>query len=313
MLDTRTDLRAMLKDPSLLETRAFVAGEWVSADDGRTFEVRNPARGDVIAEVADLTRAETARAIAAAELAQKEWAARTGKERAGVLRKWYELMVANADDLAAILTAEMGKPLAEAKGEILYGAAFVEWFGEEAKRVYGETIPGHLRDKRITVLKQPIGVAASITPWNFPNAMITRKAGPALAAGCAMVLKPASQTPFSAIALAVLAERDPFLEEAARTMGATRLKRLWFVTLPQCRPGLFAGAFFAFNISFDEAVLSLFLRNPNLTTLPVQIYGQLEFSPDPTVAAVSTVMIMITLVLMVLLERLMGLNRFASG
>ncbi|QRN81293.1 MAG: NAD-dependent succinate-semialdehyde dehydrogenase, partial [Nocardiopsis sp. BM-2018] len=185
----------------------FVAGEWVNAADGATFPVMNPARGDVIAEVADLGRAETARAIDAANAAMKDWAARTGKDRAGVLRKWFDLMVANADDLATILTAEMGKPLAEAKGEILYGAAFVEWFGEEAKRIYGETIPGHQPDKRITVLKQPIGVAASITPWNFPNAMIARKVAPALAAGCGFVGRPAAETPLSALAMAVLAER----------------------------------------------------------------------------------------------------------
>ncbi|MCW1930780.1 NAD-dependent succinate-semialdehyde dehydrogenase [Pararhodobacter zhoushanensis] len=207
MLDQPTDLRGLLKDPSLLETRAFVAGAWIDADDGATFDVINPARGDVIARVADLGRAETARAIAAANSAMKDWAARTGKERAAVLRTWYDLMVANADDLGTILTAEMGKPLAEAKGEILYGASFVEWFGEEAKRIYGETIPGHMRDKRITVLKQPIGVCASITPWNFPNAMIARKVAPALAAGCGFVARPAAETPLSALAMAVLAER----------------------------------------------------------------------------------------------------------
>ncbi|PKP73386.1 MAG: succinate-semialdehyde dehydrogenase (NADP(+)) [Alphaproteobacteria bacterium HGW-Alphaproteobacteria-6] len=207
MLDSVTDLRSLLKDPSLLVTRAYVAGQWVAADDGTTFAVSNPARGDVISTVPDLGRAETARAIAAAEAARHDWAARTGKERAGVLRAWYDLMVANADDLAAILTAEMGKPLAEAKGEVLYGAAFVEWFAEEAKRIYGETIPGHQRDKRITVIKQPIGVAASITPWNFPNAMIARKVAPALAAGCGFVARPAAETPLSALAMAVLAER----------------------------------------------------------------------------------------------------------
>ena len=140
-------------------------------------------------------------------MAQKEWAARTGKERAQVLRKWFDLMMANQDDLARILTAEMGKPLAEAKGEIAYGASYIEWFGEEAKRVYGETIPGHMRDKRLTVIKQPIGVVASITPWNFPNAMIARKVAPALAAGCAFVARPAAETPLSALAMAVLAER----------------------------------------------------------------------------------------------------------
>ena len=167
----------------------------------------NPARGDVIANVADLSRAQVADAIAQAEAAQKEWASWTGKERAAVMRRWFDLMMENQDDLGTILTAEQGKPLAEAKGEIAYGAAFIEFFGEEAKRIYGETIPGHQRDKRITVIKQPIGVAASITPWNFPNAMITRKAGPALAAGCAFVARPAAETPLSAIVLAVLAER----------------------------------------------------------------------------------------------------------
>ncbi|MEO1951896.1 NAD-dependent succinate-semialdehyde dehydrogenase [Thioclava sp.] len=207
MLDDKTDLKSILKDPSLLATKAFVAGEWVDADDGTTFDVTNPARGDVICTVPDLGRAETARAIAAAEEAMKDWAARTGKERAQIMRKWYDLMMENQDDLGAILTAEMGKPLAEAKGEIAYGAGFIEWFGEEAKRVYGETIPGHQRDKRITVIKQPIGVAASITPWNFPNAMIARKAGPALAVGCGFVCRPASETPLSALAMAVLGER----------------------------------------------------------------------------------------------------------
>ncbi len=207
MLDDTTDLGALLADPSLLETRAFVAGDWTGADDGTTFEVRNPARGDVIARVPDLGRAEAARAIAAAVVAQRAWAAETAKTRATTLRRWFDLMVANADDLATILTAEMGKPRAEAKGEILYGASFVEWFAEEAKRIYGETIPGHQPDKRITVIRQPIGVAASITPWNFPNAMITRKCGPALAAGCGFVARPASETPLSALALAVLAER----------------------------------------------------------------------------------------------------------
>ncbi len=207
MLDSTTDLPGLLKDPSLLTGKAYVAGDWVDADDGKTFAVKNPARGDVLIEVADLSRAETARAIAAAETAQKEWAKRTAKDRSNLMRAWFDLMVENADDLATILTAEQGKPLAEAKGEILYGASFIEWFAEEARRVYGETIPGHQPDKRLTVIKQPIGVCAAITPWNFPNAMITRKVGPALAAGCAMVVRPPSQTPLSALALAVLAER----------------------------------------------------------------------------------------------------------
>ena len=207
MLDTVTNLGSLLKDSSLLVDKAYVAGAWIAADDGSTFTVVNPARGDVIAELPNLSRVETARAIAAAEVAQKEWAARTGKERSAVLRKWFDLMMANQDDLGTILCAEMGKPLAEAKGEIAYGASFLEWFAEEAKRIYGETIPGHQRDKRLTVIKQPVGVVASITPWNFPNAMITRKCGPALAVGCAFVARPAAETPLSALAMAVLAER----------------------------------------------------------------------------------------------------------
>ena len=207
MLDSVTNLASLLKDPTLLVTKAYVAGEWIDADDGTRFEVTNPARGDVICTLPNLGRAETARAIAAAETAMKEWAARTGKERAAILRKWFDLMMANVDDLGKILTAEMGKPLAEAKGEVAYGASFIEWFAEEAKRVYGETIPGHQRDKRITVIKQPIGVVGSITPWNFPNAMIARKVGPALAAGCGFVARPAAETPLSALAMAVLGER----------------------------------------------------------------------------------------------------------
>ncbi|WP_435660012.1 NAD-dependent succinate-semialdehyde dehydrogenase [Leisingera caerulea] len=205
MLDATTDLKSLLNDPSLLETRAHIGGQFVEGED--TFDVTNPARGDVIAKVADVSRAQVAGAIAQAEAAQKDWAKWTGKERANVLRKWFDLMMENQEDLAVILTAEMGKPLAESRGEVAYGASFVEFFAEEAKRIYGETIPGHQRDKRITVIKQPIGVAASITPWNFPNAMITRKAGPALAAGCSFVARPAAETPLSAIVLAVLAER----------------------------------------------------------------------------------------------------------
>ncbi len=207
MLDAITDLAGRLKDPALLATRAYLGGDWAEAADGKTFAVTNPARGDVIAEVADIGRAQLGPVIAQAEAAQKDWAARTAKERANILRKWFNLMVEHADDLATILTAEQGKPLPEARGEILYGASFVEWFAEEAKRIYGETIPGHMADKRLTVLRQPIGVAAAITPWNFPNAMITRKVAPALAAGCAMIVRPATLTPLSALALGVLADR----------------------------------------------------------------------------------------------------------
>jgi succinate-semialdehyde dehydrogenase/glutarate-semialdehyde dehydrogenase len=196
-----------LKDPSLFRQAALIAGEWIDADLANAIEVNNPATGEIIGLVPKLGAAETRAAIEAARVAQKGWAARTAKDRCGILRKWYELMIENKDDLGRILTLEQGKPLTEATGEIVYGASFVEWFAEEGRRIYGDLIPGHQPDKRIMVMKQPIGVVAAITPWNFPNAMITRKAGPAFAAGCAMVLKPASQTPFSAIAIAILAER----------------------------------------------------------------------------------------------------------
>ncbi|MCT7667257.1 NADP-dependent succinate-semialdehyde dehydrogenase [Shinella kummerowiae] len=195
-----------LKDPSLLRQAALVGTRWIDADSSG-IAVKNPATGELVGYVPKLGAKETKEAIDAAASAQKGWAARTAKERSGVLRKWFELMIDNKDDLGRILTMEQGKPLAEATGEIVYGASFVEWFAEEARRLYGDIIPGHQKDKRLLVMKQPIGVVAAITPWNFPNAMITRKAGPAFAAGCAMVLKPASQTPFSAIAIAILAER----------------------------------------------------------------------------------------------------------
>lgn len=197
-----------LKNPNLLVSAGLIGSSWVEkAASGETFDVTNPSTGDVIATLPDMGVEETKAAIDAAFTAQKDWAAKTGKERGAVLRKLYDLMVANADDLAAILTAEMGKPLAEAKGEILYGASFVEWFAEEAKRIYGDVIPGHQHDKRIVVMKQPVGVVASITPWNFPNAMIARKIGPALAVGCSFVAKPAALTPLSALAMGVLAQQ----------------------------------------------------------------------------------------------------------
>ncbi len=197
-----------LKDPTLATDKSLVGNDWLAtSQSGKTFEVTNPATGEVIAVLPDLDRAEVTKAIDAAHTAQKAWAKKTGKERAAVLRKWNDLMVANADDLATILTMEMGKPWPEARGEILYGASYVEWFAEEAKRVYGDTIPGHQADKRIMVIKQPVGVVGAITPWNFPNAMLARKVAPALAVGCAMVSKPAAQTPLSALALAILAER----------------------------------------------------------------------------------------------------------
>ncbi|HUE90744.1 NADP-dependent succinate-semialdehyde dehydrogenase [Pseudomonas sp.] len=196
-----------LNDPSLLRQQAYVNGQWCEADSGARTEILNPASGELIGSVPNMGRAETRRAIEAAQAAQPAWRALTAKERANRLRQWFNLIMANQEDLARIMTAEQGKPLAEARGEIAYAASFIEWFAEEAKRAYGDMIPGHAPDKRILVQKEPVGVTAAITPWNFPSAMITRKAGPALAVGCAMVLKPAPQTPFSALALAALAER----------------------------------------------------------------------------------------------------------
>lgn len=199
-----------LRDPSLLTGKNFSNGEWVDADHGATLAVDNPATGEQLTQVARCGGAETARMISAAERAQRSWATSTGKQRSALLRRWYELIIANADDLAALLTAEQGKPLAEARGEIVYGANYVEWFAEEAKRRYGDVIPEPAADKRILAIKQPVGVVAAITPWNFPNAMLTRKIAPAIAAGCAVVCKPANATPLSALALAVLAERAGF-------------------------------------------------------------------------------------------------------
>ncbi len=195
-----------LKNPSLLRQQAFLAGRWCDADSGATFAVTDPATGDVIGQVPDMGAHETRRAIDAAQAAWAGWRRRTARERSAILRRWNDLMLAHADDLAAIMTAEQGKPLAEAKGEIAYAASFIEWFAEEGKRVNGDTLQSPASDKRLLVVKEPIGVCAAITPWNFPAAMITRKAGPALAAGCTMVLKPAEGTPFSALALASLAE-----------------------------------------------------------------------------------------------------------
>ncbi|MCH1917896.1 NADP-dependent succinate-semialdehyde dehydrogenase [Shewanella sp. A3A] len=195
-----------LQNPQLLQTNAYIDGQWVAADKQETHPVVNPATGAVIADVAYVDAAETQRAIDAAERALPAWRAKTAKERAQLLRRWFELITANSDDLALLMTSEGGKPLAEAKGEVTYAASFIEWFAEEAKRLYGDVIPGHQADKRLLVIKQSIGVCAAITPWNFPAAMITRKAGPALAAGCTMVLKPAEQTPLTALALAKLAE-----------------------------------------------------------------------------------------------------------
>jgi len=196
-----------LKDQSLFRQQCYIDGQWADADSKQTIVVTNPATGAAVGTIPRMLAAETRRAIEAADRALPAWRAKTGKERATILRKWFDLLLANQDDLALIMTTEQGKPLAEAKGEIVYAASFIEWFAEEAKRIYGDVIPPHQADKRIVVIKQPVGVCGAITPWNFPAAMITRKAGPALAAGCTMVIKPATQTPFSALALAELAER----------------------------------------------------------------------------------------------------------
>ena len=195
-----------LNKPELLRNQAYINGNWVDAESGETFPVTNPADGSLLVEVPDQGVAETRQAIEAAGAAWPDWQAKTAKERAAILRRWYDLMLENKDDLAAIMTAEQGKPLFESAGEVMYGASFVEWFAEEGKRIYGDVVPTHMPDRRIVVIKQPVGVVAAVTPWNFPNAMITRKAGPALAAGCPFVVKPASETPLSALALAVLAE-----------------------------------------------------------------------------------------------------------
>ena len=225
-----------INDSKLLKTQAYIDGQWVNADSGEQQAVLNPATGETVAEVAKCGQAETRRAIAAAETAQRSWREKSAKERAAILRKWYSLMMAAQDDLAQIMTAEQGKPLAESKGEIAYGASYIEWFAEEAKRIYGDTIPAPGADKRIVVIKQPVGVVACITPWNFPNAMLARKIAPALAAGCTVVCKPANETPLSALAMAELADRAGVpagvinivaLESRSSKADVHRLNRGW--------------------------------------------------------------------------------------
>ena len=205
-MSSRSDIFSKLANKELIVSKGYINGIFTSGNSNKTFDVNDPSTGELILKLPDMGVSETKDAINAAHKAQKSWAAKTGKERSIILRKWYDLMMSNKDDLAKILTAEMGKPLAEAIGEITYGASFVEWFAEEAKRVYGDTIPGHQQDKRIVVIKQPVGVVGAITPWNFPNAMITRKVAPALAVGCTVVLRPPTLTPLSALALAYLAQ-----------------------------------------------------------------------------------------------------------
>ena len=233
-----------LNNPDLLREQAYIDGQWVDADDGATFEVTNPADGSHIAKVPQLTAAETRRAIEAASSAWPEWRSRTAKDRAGVLRRWFELLMENQADLAAIMTAEQGKPLFESAGEIAYGASFIEWFAEEGKRLYGDVVPTHMNDRRIVVIKQPVGVVAAITPWNFPNAMITRKAGPALAAGCTFVAKPASETPLSALAICVLAEEAGIPPGVLNIITSTHASKVGqeLTTNPQVRKFSFTGS-----------------------------------------------------------------------
>jgi succinate-semialdehyde dehydrogenase/glutarate-semialdehyde dehydrogenase len=205
--DTFETLRRSLKDPTLLRTQAFVGGEWIDAADGKTFDVLDPATGALVARVPDLDAAATTKAIAAAQAAFVEWRKRTAKDRGAILRRWYDLMLANQDDLARIMTAEQGKPFAEARGEIGFSASFIDWYAEESKRIYGEIVPTYANDRRIAVIRQPIGVVAAITPWNFPSAMVMRKCAPAIAVGCAVIVKPAEDTPLSSLVLAELAAR----------------------------------------------------------------------------------------------------------
>ena len=230
-----------LKDPSLFKQQCYLNGEWISGTD--TTEVTNPATGEVIGHVPKLGQAEATQAIADANAAWPAWRKKTAKERATILKKWFDLMIANADDLALIMTSEQGKPLAEAKGEIMYAASFIEWFAEEGKRIYGDTIPTHAGDKRIMVTKEPIGVCVAITPWNFPSAMITRKAGPALAAGCPMIVRPADLTPFSALALAELAQRAGIPGGVFQVItGRSTLIGAEFTTNPTVRKLSFTGS-----------------------------------------------------------------------
>src|SRR5260221_4299170 len=211
-----------LKDVNLFRDRCFVDGAWIEADSRARIKVDNPADGSIVGTVPDCGAAETHRAVDAANAALPAWRALLAKEGSAILRRWFDLMVAHADDLAALLTAEQGKPLAEAKGEVLYGASFIEWFAEEGKRVYGDVIPTPTRERRIMVLKEPIGVVAAVTPWNFPNAMITRKVAPAIAAGCTVVIKPSEETPLSALALAELSARAGLPKGVLNTVTSNR-------------------------------------------------------------------------------------------
>src|SRR6516164_7534053 len=232
-----------LKDSDLFRQQAYIGGRWCDADSGATFKVDNPATGEILGNVPLMKANETRRAVEKAKEAFAAWSRRPAKERSALLRRWHDLIMSNVDDLGALMTAEQGKPLAEAKGEVAYAASFIEWFGEEAKRVYGDTIPSPWSDRRLVVIKQPIGVCAAITPWNFPAAMITRKAGPALASGCTMVAKPAESTPYSALALAVLAERAGIPAGVFNVLtGNPKSIGIEFTTNPDVRKVTFTGS-----------------------------------------------------------------------
>ena len=260
-----------LKDPKLFRQQAYVDGQWCDADNRATVTVDDPATRATLGTVPEMGAAETRRAIAAAERALPEWRGRTAKERAAILRRWADLMMANQEDLAQLMTAEQGKPLAESRGEIAYAASFIEWFGEEGKRIYGDVIPGFTRDRRIVVLKQPIGVCAAITPWNFPAAMITRKAGPALAAGCTMVVKPAPQTPFSALALCELAERANVPKGVFSTVtGAEKAVGAEMTSNPAVRKISFTGSTEVGKILMAQSV-------PTLKKISLELGGNAPF------------------------------------
>lgn len=260
-----------LKDPSLLRQQAYINGEWCDANDGSTFKVTNPATGEVIGTAPRMGAAETKRAIDAANAAWPAWRKTVAKERARILRKWNDLMLENADDLALIMTAEQGKPLPEAKGEVAYAASFLEWFGEEAKRIEGDTLPSPWPDRRLVVTREPIGVCAAITPWNFPAAMITRKVGPALAAGCPIIVKPAELTPFSAFAMAVLAERAGVPKGVLSVItGDSRTIGLEMTTNPVVRKVSFTGSTQVGRILMQQSA-------PTIKKLSLELGGNAPF------------------------------------
>ncbi len=259
------------KKSQFFKTDCYINGEWVKSDNGATIPVHSPATGELVAEIPSLSNAQIKQAIDAAETALPEWRAKTGKERANLMRKWYQILMDNQEELAQILSGEMGKPITEARGEIAYGASFIEWFAEEAKRIYGETIPGHMADKRLMVIRQPIGVTAAITPWNFPNAMVTRKCAPALAAGCTMVLRPARETPFSAFAIAHAAHLAGIPKGVfSVVMGNSAEVGLEFCTNPIVKKLSFTGSTEVGRILFKQSA-------DNIQKLSLELGGNAPF------------------------------------